>query len=117
MKQKPITTRDMIGAQSDLLERFDDDDIEVTIIDSTCIGIKSTKLPTLDFVVRLIEFEEGSLERTKYSIGTSHIAPAEIIPNANGESLCERVLQWKETQELAKRKELAAKSGKTKLGS
>lgn len=122
MKTSGFTKRDIIRAQLDLLEHFDDD-INVDIREDFCIHLTSTRVPSLDFVVMLTGFTEGSVGLTNYTIGTSKVPPPGLMEiNASGsqwtivsgDQLSERVYQWRTTQELAKRKQLEAKSGKTR---
>lgn len=119
MKEKTaLTKRDVIGAQTDLLEHFDDD-ISVDIREDMCLHITSARVPNLDFVVALSGFTEGVLRSTIYVIGTSKAPPvyraaqSGVTNLITGEQLSERVYQWRTTQELAKQKQLEAKSGKT----
>lgn len=115
-KRDEITKRDVIGAQTDLLEHFDED-INVDIRDDFTLHITSGRVPNLDFVVMLAAFTEGLLSSTIYSLGTSKALPVRSATNMGvitGEQLSERVYQWRTTQELAKQKQLEAKSGKTR---
>ena len=120
MKQRDaITKRDIIGAQTDLLEHFDDD-INVDIQADFTLHITSSRVPNLDFVVMLAAFTEGLLGSTIYSLGTSKAPPSALASKGfiasaiTGEQLSERVCQWRTTQELAKKKQSEAKSGKTR---
>jgi hypothetical protein len=117
MKQRDeITKRDVIGAQTDLLEHFDDD-INVDIRDDFTLHITSGRVPSVDFVVMLAAFTEGVLDSTIYTLGTSKAPPKSSTANMgviSGVQLSERVYQWRTTQELAKQKQLEAKSGKTR---
>ena len=107
----------MIGAQTDLLEHFDDD-INIDIRDDFTFHITSASVPSLDFVVKLAAFTEGLLSSTIYSIGTSKAPPIVIHGHGvTGEQLSERVYQWRTMQELAKQKQLEAKNGKTRAPS
>lgn len=107
-----LTKADVVSAQSDLLECFDND-IDVEIRKDLMLHITSKRAPDLDFVVQLLTYTEGLLKSTSFLIGTSKSPPKLKLDNVNGtsgEQLKERILQWRETQELAKKKQLEAQA-------